>query len=110
MLQFAPSGSTSGHLLSLEFRRLAIKNVDGFDTGSKQGGRAMKEAHQVRNGVSVPVSQRHAVSLGRTVAHGGQKLERCQEGINADPLACQRLQTGLLRRCDILEVAAHRQN
>ena len=70
----------------------------------------MKKTHQMGNRISIGVSKRHAIALGRAVSHGGQKLERCKEGVNADSLACQRLQTGLLSGCDVLEVAAHRQN
>jgi hypothetical protein len=70
----------------------------------------MKKAHQMGDRIAVGVSKGHAVSLRRTVAHGGQELKRCEEGVNANAFPSESFEAGLLRGCDVLEVAAHEPN
>ena len=105
--RFLPARPSRCHFFGLQFRRLAVKDVDGLDAHGQQRRRAVEKTHQMGHGVAVVVPKRHAVSLRRAVPHGGQELKGGQERINAHPLASQFLQIGLFGGSDVLEVAAH---
>lgn len=61
----------------------------------------------MRNDLSILGTQWATVSLRGTIAHGGQKLEGGEEGINADPLARQAVQIDGFWGCQVTKVAAH---